>query len=101
MSRVVTLFKTPKDVEHFDRQFDTVLLPLLKNLPGISRVDVTRVTGAPIGEAKYHLVLLLTFANQDAINAALASKEGKALVRGILGFAADLVTVFYGNETVI
>jgi uncharacterized protein (TIGR02118 family) len=98
MSRVVALFKTPPDAEQFDRNFESGLLPLLKNLPGILQVDVTRVTGAPIGEAKYHKVVLLTFSDQHAMNAALASKDGKAVVRSILGFAADLVTVFYGEE---
>jgi uncharacterized protein (TIGR02118 family) len=101
MSRVVALFKTPKDEEHFDRQFDTVLLPLLNKLPGINRVDVTRVTGAPIGEARFHMVVLLNFASRSDIDVALASREGKAVVRAILGFAADLVTVFYGNEVVL
>jgi uncharacterized protein (TIGR02118 family) len=100
MSRVVALFKTPGDVEQFDRQFDTVLVPLLRSLPGILQVDITRVTGAPIGEAKYHAVVLLTFKDQHAVNAAMASKEGKAVVRSILGFAADLVTVFYGDEVI-
>jgi uncharacterized protein (TIGR02118 family) len=37
------------------------------------------------------------FDSKDAMETALASKEGKAVARDLMGFAANIVTIFYGD----
>ena len=37
------------------------------------------------------------FDSRDAMDAALASPEGKAVAKDIMSFAADLITVFHGE----
>jgi uncharacterized protein (TIGR02118 family) len=99
MIKLIALFKKPQELESFDQHYDAVHLPLVRNLPGIRQLEVTRVVGAPIGESKFHVMAELSFDNKDSLDAALASPEGKALAKDLLHFAANVVTVFYG-ETV-
>jgi uncharacterized protein (TIGR02118 family) len=97
MLKLIALYKHPPDPEGFDRHFREVHLPLLRQFPGLIRLEVSRITGAPIGESRYHAIAEAYFRDQDALDAAFASKEGKAVIRDIMSFAADVITVFYGE----
>jgi uncharacterized protein (TIGR02118 family) len=97
MVKLVALYKKPTEVEDFDKHFDEVHLPLIRKFPGLRRLEVTRITGAPIGETKFHAMAEMYFDTHEAVDAALASQEGKAVARDLLSFAAPLVTVFIGE----
>jgi uncharacterized protein (TIGR02118 family) len=97
MVKLVALYKKPTEVEDFDKHFDEVHLPLIRKFPGLRRLEVTRITGAPIGETKFHAMAEMYFDTREAVDAALASQEGKAVARDLLSFAAPLVTVFIGE----
>jgi uncharacterized protein (TIGR02118 family) len=97
MVKLVALYKKPAEVEDFDKHFDEVHLPLIRKFPGLRRLEVTRITGAPIGETKFHAMAEMYFDTREAVDAALASQEGKAVARDLLSFAAPLVTVFIGE----
>jgi uncharacterized protein (TIGR02118 family) len=99
MVTLYALFRNPEDPEAFDSHFNDAFVPLLKQVPGLRGLQVTRITGAALGESKYHMVAQLTFDNRRAMDEALASKEGKSVVRDIMSFAADLITVFFGEQT--
>jgi len=70
---------------------------LVRQYPGLRKLEITRITGAPIGETKFHLMCEMYFDNKDAMDAALASKEGKGVARDLMSFAADVVIVFVGE----
>jgi uncharacterized protein (TIGR02118 family) len=97
MVKLVALYKKPAEVEDFDKHFNEVHLPLIRKFPGLRRLEVTRITGAPIGETKFHAMAEMYFDTREAVDAALASQEGKAVARDLLSFAAPLVTVFIGE----
>lgn len=97
MIKLIALYRKPSDPGEFDRHYFDVHLPLIRKFPGIRNIEVTRVTGAPIGEAKFHLVAEMYFDSRDAMDRALASPEGKAVTRDIMSFAADIITVFHGE----
>ena len=97
MIKLIALYRNPSDPAEFDKHFFEVHIPLVKKFPGLRRLEVTRVTGAPIGEAKYHLMAEMYFDTADAMDAALASPEGKAVTRDIMSFAAEVITVFHGE----
>ncbi len=97
MTKLVALYNRPKDPAEFDRHYDAVHTPLVRQYPGLRRLEITRIVGAPIGDTKYHLMAEMYFDSKDAMDEALASKAGKAVVRDLMGFAADIVTVFYGD----
>ncbi|MEK7249061.1 MAG: EthD family reductase, partial [Bacteroidota bacterium] len=98
MTKLIALYRKPSDVADFDKHYSEVHTPLVRQYPGLRRLEITRITGAPIGETKFHLMCEMYFDNKDAMGAALASNEGKAVARDLMSFAADVVTVFVGEE---
>ncbi len=97
MTKLIALYRNPSDATAFDKHYFEVHIPLVRKFPGLRKVEVTRVTGAPIGEAKFHLMAEMYFDSRDAMDAALGSAEGKAVTRDIMSFAADVITVFHGE----
>jgi len=99
MVKLIALYRTPSEPKDFDRHFEAVHLPLLRAYPGLRRLELTRVEGAPLGDARYRVMVELYFDDRPAMDAALASQEGRAVTRDIMAFAAPLVTVFHGTVT--
>jgi uncharacterized protein (TIGR02118 family) len=97
MIKLIALYRNPSDPAEFDKHYFDIHIPLVRKFPGLRKIEVTRVTGAPIGEAKFHLMTEMYFDSRDAMDAALASSEGKAVTRDIMSFAADVITVFHGE----
>jgi uncharacterized protein (TIGR02118 family) len=98
MTKLIALYRKRDDMTEFDKHYETVHAPLVKQYPGLKKLEITRITGAPIGESKYHFMAEMYFESREAMDAALASKEGKAVARDLMGFAADIVTVFMGES---
>lgn len=97
MVKLIALYKRPSDIEKFDNHFDSVHVPLVRKVPGLRRLEITRITGAPIGESKYHAMLELYFDDRDAMDRSVATAEGKAVLRDVMTFASSLLTAFHGE----
>ncbi len=97
MTKLIALYRKPEDTAEFDKHYENVHTPLVKKYPGLRKLEITRITGAPIGETKFYLMAEMYFDNKDAMDAALASSEGKAVTRDLMSFAADIITVFHGE----
>jgi uncharacterized protein (TIGR02118 family) len=97
MVKLIALYRTPDNKEEFDKHYDEVHTPLVQKMPGLRKLEVARITGAPIGEPRHHLIAEMYFDNLDALNASMASAEGKATARDLMSFAANLVTMFYAE----
>jgi uncharacterized protein (TIGR02118 family) len=77
--KLTVVYGTPEDAAAFDTHYFDVHVPLAKDLPGLERVEVAKVTGGPGGSSSpYHLVAELYFADEEALNAALGSDAGRA-----------------------
>jgi len=97
MVKLIALYRTPDNPEAFDRHYADVHTPLVRKMPGLRKLELARITGAPIGEPKHYLIAEMYFDNQDALDSALASPEGKATARDLMSFAANLVTMFFAK----
>jgi uncharacterized protein (TIGR02118 family) len=95
-AKLVVLYRTPRDPAEFDRYYAQVHIPLAKKIPGLRRLDVTRVTGAPGGASDLYLIAELYFDNPAARDAALASNEAKATEADLSKFAEGIVSVYFG-----
>ncbi len=93
MVKLVALYTHPADKEAFDRHYAEVHTPLVRQYPGLRRLEVARVTGSPRGESPYYLITEMYWDNADAMNASFSSPEGKAVARDARAFAADLLTM--------
>lgn len=97
MVKLIALYRKASDIKSFDDHYQQVHLPLIRKTPGLRRLEITRITGAPIGESKYHLMAEMYYDSMEAMNAANASPEGRSAARDLMGFAADVVTLFFGE----
>ena len=97
MVKLIALYRKPADVTAFDNHYYNIHIPLIKNIPGLRKIEITKISGSPVGESKYHLMVEMYYDSIDALNAASASPEGKTAGKDLMGFAADVVTLFFGE----
>ena len=97
MTKLIALYRKPADPAAFDAHYRDTHTPLVRKYPGLRKLEITRITGAPIGETKFYLMAEMYFDNKNAMDTALVSAEGKAVARDLMSFAADVVTVFHGE----
>jgi uncharacterized protein (TIGR02118 family) len=89
MATLLVLFRTPQDVEAFERHYVEVHLPLARRLPGLRSIRVDRTVGGDPALREYHLVSRLEFDSREAMRAALRSPEGVAAGNDLAQFARD------------
>ena len=97
MVKLIALYKKPEDIKAFDEHYFGVHTPLVKKWPGLRKLEVAHITGAPIGEPKQYLMAEMYFDNAEAMQRALASPAGKAAARDVMEFAGSLVTMFFAE----
>lgn len=90
MARMVVIYRTPADVNAFEKHYFDTHVPLARKLPGlrkyeISRGPVTVVAGPP----DVHLIGTLHFDDFSSIKAAFASPEGRAAAADRRLYAPD------------
>jgi uncharacterized protein (TIGR02118 family) len=87
---MVVIYRTPKDIEAFDRHDFGVHVPLAKTVPGLRKYEVSDgLITTRIGAAKIHRIGTLHFDDLGAIERAFASAEGKAAAADRRLFASD------------
>jgi uncharacterized protein (TIGR02118 family) len=97
MVKLIALYTRPADVAAFERHYREVHTPLVKAMPGLRRLEVSRTTGAPMGEPRYYLVAEMFFDDAAALRAALKSPEGLAAGKDLMSFARDLVHMMFAD----
>ena len=93
MVKLVVLYTHPTDKAAFDRHYAEVHTPLVKKVPGVRRLEVARVTGAPRGESQYYLMVEMYWDDADAMNAAMTSPEMREVGKDVRAFAGDLISM--------
>lgn len=91
MVKLIALYKKPSDTEAFDNHYKNKHTPLILKMPGLQKLEVSKITGAIGGEAKFYILAEMYFESEDALNAAMASPEGKAAGKDLMEFAGGLV----------
>ena len=97
MVKLIALYRTPDDAKAFDAHYSDIHTPLVKKIPGLRKLEVAKVTGAPIGDTQYYLMAEMYFDDQDSMQHSLSSPEGKATARDLVSFAGSIVTMFYAE----
>jgi len=94
--KLTVVYAEPEDAGAFDKHYFGVHVPLVGRVPGLQRTEISKVSGGPMGSpSPYHLIAELYFADEDALNAALASPEGGATGKdfGAIAPKGSLMTV--------
>lgn len=91
------MYKTPADIEEFEKHYFEVHMPLIEKMPGLVKSEVAKISGMPGQESKYYMMAEMYFENMDKLNESMASPEGKAAGRDLMGFAKDYVIMMFGD----
>ncbi len=99
MVKLVAIYTTPEDVQAFESHYCEIHAPLVRKMPGLKKLEVSRFFGAPQGDARYHMMAEMYFADKDALFAALKSVEGKDAGKDLMGFAGRFVHMMFSDVT--
>ncbi len=97
VAKLIALYKQPAEPQAFDKTYFEQHIPLVKQIPGLQLVEVSKITGAPDAPPQFYLMAELYFDNMDAVKAGLESPEGKAAHEHAISFAGDLVTLLFAE----
>ena len=90
MARMVVIYRTPKDLEAFDRHYFEIHVPLAKKIPGLRKYEISDgPIATPVGPSDVHRIATLHFDDLEAIKKAFASVEGQAAGADRRLFAPD------------
>ena len=94
MTKLLALYKTPPDAEAFMHHYETVHMPLVRKIPGLQAVNLSRVESSPTdGVAPYFLIAEMVFPDRAAFDAAMKSEENRLAGKDLMSFARGLVTL--------
>ena len=90
MAQMVVIYRTPKNVEVFDRHYFEIHVPLAKKIPGLRKYEISAGPIAmPVGTCDVYRIATLYFDDLAAIERAFASAEGQAAGADRRLFAPD------------
>jgi uncharacterized protein (TIGR02118 family) len=93
MHKLIALYKKPTDANAFDQHYFETHLPLVRKIPGLSGLAVSRAITPPWGgEAAYYLVAEMQFPDEAVFKVAMASPENRAVGKDARHFG-DLLTL--------
>jgi uncharacterized protein (TIGR02118 family) len=96
MKKLLALYRAPSDVDAFMVHYRNVHTPLARKVPGLVRIEVTRVTRTFTGDEGNFLLAELYF-EDETFRDAMRSPENAALGADLPNFAEGLVTVMTGD----
>jgi uncharacterized protein (TIGR02118 family) len=92
--QLIALYKKPDDVDAFLAHYQDVHAPLVRKVPGLQSMQVSRVEGDAFGgEPPYFMVATMNFGDAETFKNALRSEENKAAGKDLMTFAKGLVTL--------
>ncbi len=97
MVKLVAMYKTPSDIEMFEKHYFEKHMPLVDKIPGLIKSEVSKLKVLPGTESLYFMMAEMYYDDMDAFNAAMGSPEGKASARDLVNFAKDNVDFFLGK----
>lgn len=99
MVKLVALYGQPQDVATFERVYFGEHIPLTRKMPGLRRIEINRVTGAPRGEPAYYLIANLYFDDAETMQQSMASEESRAAARTLRDAGAAVTMVLTTVES--
>ncbi len=98
MYKFVALYRKPEDPESFDQAYFGTHIPLVNKIPGLDRVIVNRITGAPRGDPEFYMTAELCFPDKETMERGLASDENREAGKNLMSFARGLAVFMYAQE---
>jgi uncharacterized protein (TIGR02118 family) len=91
MVKLTALYRKPANPAEFDQYYKDVHTPLVLKMPGLCKLAVAKVKSGIVGESPYYMIVDMYFKDVPALQAALASPEGRATAKDVGNFAKDII----------
>ncbi len=98
MYRMTILYGTPTDPEAFRHYYYDTHIPIARRMKGLTGWNLSWIDSDPATPSKYLLVAELYAESANAMNAILASPEGKAASADLDNFVTGGVEFLAGAE---
>ena len=94
MVKLIVLYGHPTDAEAFEKYYAETHLPLAAKIPGVVKVELSKVLGTPDGSApSQYRMAEVYFNSMEDLQANMGSTEGQTTVDDIPNFATGGVDV--------
>jgi uncharacterized protein (TIGR02118 family) len=95
MAQVIAMYNVPEaDRELFDKQYFETHVPLIKQVPGLRKIDVCRKPKNLMGgKSPYYLVVTLLFDDMESLKSGMSSPEGQEAGNNVMSFASNYITL--------
>jgi uncharacterized protein (TIGR02118 family) len=98
MTRLLVLYGHPKDPAAFDQYYREVHLPIAKQMKGLKKWTIGKVTGTPDGKpSPFYYLADLYMDSREEFEKLLASPEGQAAVADVPNYASGGVLFLYSE----
>jgi uncharacterized protein (TIGR02118 family) len=79
--------------------FSGTHLRLIEQWPGLQMLEISRITGQPFGQSRFHLMVEAYFENEVALRSAQLSETGIELMEALRPWADErLIAWFYSDS---
>lgn len=95
MHKLVVLYSTPADPDHFRDYYVTKHLPLVTKMPGLLAWRYSFDVEATDGAAPYFAIFEADFADAAAMAASRASQEGRRAAADVANYATGGAVVIH------
>ena len=99
MHTFTVLYYRVDDETALEEFFTTTHLPLVEALPGLRRLEISRITGQPFGRSRFYLEVEAYFDNEIAMREGLLSRSGLAMMDALRPWSENkLISWFYADS---
>lgn len=95
MHKFVVVYYRVDDETALEHFYSTTHLPLLEQLPGLVKLEVSRVLGQPTGQSRFHLMVEAYFENENAQRLALLTPAGLQMMDALRVWADAKLLIWY------
>jgi len=95
--KMVALFQRPENLPEFLAHYEEVHLPLVRQMPGLRKLELHRMYDARGGEANPFLMAEMYFDSRESLLESMKSPEGRAGGKDLQGFASGLVQIMLAD----
>lgn len=99
MHKFVVIYYRVDDEMTLEEFFTSTHLPLVEALPGLRRLEISRITSQPLGRSRFYLEVEAYFDSETAMLQGLLSELGIALMDALRPWAENkLLAWFYADS---
>jgi uncharacterized protein (TIGR02118 family) len=95
MFKFVVLYYRVDDENALEEFYANTHRALLEQLPGLRRLEVSRITSQPFGKSRFHLMVEAYFDSEAAMREGLVSQPGLEMMDALRPWADERLIAWY------